>query len=71
MLNKDSVGETVDDLRPAIAFDSAREVQVIIDSLHSYRYGHVPPEDKELDEFIRKLADELEKVLIMFNKKEK
>mgnify|MGYP003632341872 CR=1 FL=1 len=71
MLKKDSVGETVGDLRPAIAFDSSREVSVIIDSLHSYRYNHVPVSDKELDEFIRKLADELEKVLKMFSVKEK
>jgi hypothetical protein len=59
------------DKRPAIAFDSSREVSILIDALHSYRYNHVPLESKELDEFIRKLADELEKVQSMFNKKEK
>lgn len=59
------------DKRPALDFDSSREVSVLIDSLHSYRYNHVPVEDKELDEFIRKLADELEKLIPMFNKKEK
>ena len=59
------------DKRPAIAFDSSREVSIIIDSLHAYRYNHVPQESKELDEFIRVLADELEKVLEMFQVKEK
>ena len=60
------------DKRPAIAFDEKREVQVIIDALNAYRYEHIPKDESvhNFDEFIRKIVDELDKCLDMFNKKE-
>tara|TARA_Y100001973_G_C5197370_1_gene335186 strand:+ start:2756 stop:2953 length:198 start_codon:yes stop_codon:yes gene_type:complete len=57
------------DLRPAIAFDEQKEVQAILDALNAYRYNHIDKKDVKLDEYIRKLCDELEKCEQMFNKK--
>mgnify|MGYP003112299261 FL=1 len=57
------------DLRPAIAFDERKEVQTILDALNAYRYNHIDKKDAKLDEYIRKLCDELEKCEEMFNKK--
>tara|TARA_R110000751_G_scaffold51472_4_gene112905 strand:- start:542 stop:772 length:231 start_codon:yes stop_codon:yes gene_type:complete len=65
------------DKRPALAFDSAKEVSTIVDSLNAYRLTHVleqPTIDSRgmsQDEFIRKLIDELEIVYKMFQIKEK
>ena len=63
-----------DDKRPALAFDSAREVSTLIDSLNAYRLTHVlerPSKEITQDEFIRGLIDELEIVYEMFQVKEK
>ena len=57
------------DERPALAFDERKEVQAILDALNAYRYNHIDQKDAELDEYIRKLCDELEKREQMFNKK--
>ena len=57
------------DERPALAIDELKEVQAILDALNAYRYNHIDQKDAELDEYIRKLCDELEKCEQMFNKK--
>jgi|TARA_R110002012_G_scaffold289498_3_gene482641 hypothetical protein len=57
------------DERPALAFDERKEVQAILDALNAYRYNHIDQKDVKLDEYIRKLCDELEKCEQMFNKK--
>ncbi len=57
------------DQRPALAFDERKEVQTIIDALNAFRYNHVDKKDAELDEYIRRLCDEVEKCEQMFNKK--
>lgn len=57
------------DLRPALAFDERKEVQTIIDALNAFRYNHVDKKDAGLDEYIRRLCDEIEKCEQMFNKK--
>jgi|TARA_R110000796_G_scaffold190090_1_gene306820 hypothetical protein len=56
------------DKRPALAFDSQEETQLIADSLNAYRYSHVI--NTELNEKIRTLCDVVLKCQEMFNKKE-
>ncbi len=56
------------DKRPALAFDSQEEAQLIADSLNAYRYSHVV--STELNEKIRTLCDVVFKCQEMFNKKE-
>tara|TARA_S200002703_G_scaffold74486_1_gene64257 strand:+ start:2802 stop:2996 length:195 start_codon:yes stop_codon:yes gene_type:complete len=56
------------DKRPALAFDSQEETQLITDSLNAYRYSHVV--STELNEKIRTLCDIVFKCQQMFNKKE-
>ena len=58
------------DRRPALAFDEKKEVQTIIDALQAFRYSHVNNKETSLDEYIRKICDQLEKCEKMFNKKE-
>ena len=56
---------TAPDTRPAIAFDTAIEVKTVMDALCAYRVYEVTDEQEK--EYIRKLEDEHEKVLNMFN----
>ena len=63
--------KTTPDKRPALAFDDKKEVQTLIDALNAFRYNHVDASDIKIDEYIRGLCDELEKVEQMFNKKDK
>ncbi len=56
---------TAPDTRPAIAFDTAIEVKTVMDALRAYRVYEVTDEQEK--EYIRKLEDEHEKVLNMFN----
>lgn len=57
------------DKRPAIAFDEKKEVQTIVDALQAFRYNHVDKMDVHMDEYVRKLCEEVEKCIEMFNKK--
>tara|TARA_R100001377_G_C3176869_1_gene105126 strand:- start:85 stop:279 length:195 start_codon:yes stop_codon:yes gene_type:complete len=56
------------DKRPALAFDSQAETQLIADALNAYRYSHVVT--TKVDEEIRSLCDIVEKCHELFNKKE-
>ena len=58
------------DLRPALAFDSRKEAQLINDALNAYRIQHIDAHiNPKLEEEIKSLCDEIEKVDQMFNKK--
>jgi len=61
------------DSRPAIAFDSAEEVKIIIDALTAYRQNHVSKTGlwrvDLTEETIIKLEDEYSLALNMFTRK--
>tara|TARA_R100000664_G_scaffold23254_2_gene32881 strand:- start:7351 stop:7551 length:201 start_codon:yes stop_codon:yes gene_type:complete len=58
------------DLRPALAFDNRKEVRLILDALNAYRIHHIDLHIYPyLEEELKSLCDEIEKVEQMFNKK--
>ena len=61
------------DKRPALAFDDAGEVELIQIALRTYKNKQEFCEPKRRDVFVNKIngmLDELDKVMLMFNKKE-
>tara|TARA_R100000742_G_C4259854_1_gene77671 strand:- start:902 stop:1111 length:210 start_codon:yes stop_codon:yes gene_type:complete len=68
------VNKITPDKRPALAFDDAGEVEIIQIALRTYKNKQEFYEPKRRDMFVNKIngmLDELDKVILMFNKKEK
>jgi len=55
---------TAPDKRPAIAFDSSKEIKTILNALASYRINDVS--NRHIIMFIRKLENELSKTVKLF-----